>query len=181
MFKRFLGLVAILIVLGLLAACASPTPTPAPSPTPKPAAPTSVASPTKPAALTPAASSAPQITIEGAWGRQSPKMAAAGAFYMTIRNTGAVADKLIAAKSPGCGTVELHESYKMPDGTMGMRMVTGGAIEIPANGQVELKVGGLHIMCIDKKVEFKAGVKVPLTLVFEKSGEKTLEIEIREQ
>lgn len=123
---------------------------------------------------------APNIAVEGAWGRPSPKVAQAGAFYMTIRNTGAVADKLIAGKSSGCGTVELHESYPMPDGAMGMRMVSGGTIEIPAGGAVELKVGGLHIMCIQKKVELNAGVKVPLTLVFEKAGEMKIEVEVRE-
>ena len=124
---------------------------------------------------------APKITIEGAWGRSSPMIAQAGAFYMVVRNTGPVADKLTAAKSGSCGTVELHESYMMPNGVMGMRMVTGGTIDVPANGQVELKVGGLHIMCIEKKVDLKAGVKIPLTLVFEKNGQMNVEVEIKEQ
>ncbi|MBI5304907.1 MAG: copper chaperone PCu(A)C [Chloroflexi bacterium] len=124
---------------------------------------------------------APKIAVEGVWGRPSPATAQAGAFYMMIRNTGSVADKLTAAKSNACGTVELHESYMMANGAMGMRMVTGGTMDIPANGQVELKVGGLHIMCIEKKVELKSGVKLPLTLVFEKSGQINVDVEIREQ
>ncbi len=140
----------------VLAACATATPTPTLAP-------------------------APKIAVEGMWGRPSPKIAQAGAFYMVIRNTGAAADKLTAARSSACTTVELHESYQMSNGTMGMRPVTGGTIEIPANGQVELKVGGLHIMCIDKKVEFNNGVKLPLTLVFAKSGEINVQVEIREQ
>jgi copper(I)-binding protein len=150
MSRAIFGFVFLAVVL---AACASPTPTAIPS---------------------------PKITIEETWGRPSPKVAQAGAFYMTIRNTGAVADKLIAGKSTGCGTVELHESYQMADGMMGMRLVTGGSIEVPANGKAELKVGGLHIMCIEKKVDFKSGVKIPLTLVFEKSGEMQVEVEIRD-
>lgn len=139
------------VVLLSLVACASPTP------------------------------AAPKITVESAWGRPSPKIAQAGAFYMLIRNSGGVADKLTTAKSGSCGTVELHESYHMADGTMGMRMVTGGVIDIPANGQVELKVGGLHIMCIEKKVDLATGVKIPLTLVFEKAGQMNVEVTIREQ
>jgi len=130
------------------------------------------------ASPTPAAS---KITVEGAWGRSSPMIAQAGAFYMTIRNTGSVADKLTSGKSGSCGTVELHESYMMPNGAMGMRMVTGGTIDVPANGQVELKVGGLHVMCIEKKAEFKAGAKLPLTLVFEKAGQINVDVEIKEQ
>jgi len=43
-----------------------------------------------------------------------------------------------------------------------------------------LKVGGLHIMCIMKKDDlFKVGSMIDLTLVFEKSGEKTVTAEIR--
>lgn len=128
----------------------------------------------------PPAASGPQIKIEEAWGRPSPMMATAGAFYMMIRNTGAEADKLIGGKSPACGTVELHESYQMDNGMMGMRPVQGGYIEIPAGGQAELKVGGLHVMCIDKLEDFQPGVKLPLTLQFEKSGEQTIDVEIRE-
>ena len=129
---------------------------------------------------TPPAVSGPQIKIENAWGRPSPMMANAGAFYMMISNSGTEADKLVGGKSPSCGTVELHESFKSDDGMMGMRPVTGGFIEIPAGGQAELKVGGLHVMCIDKKDDFKAGAKLPLTLNFEKSGAKTVDVDIRE-
>ena len=52
---------------------------------------------------------------------------------------------------------------------MGMRPVEGGSIEIPAGEKVELKIGGLHIMCIGKLVDFDSGVILPLTLEFEKS------------
>ena len=34
----------------------------------------------------------PEITIENAWGRPSPKVATAGAFYMTLKNNGGEAD-----------------------------------------------------------------------------------------
>ena len=126
-------------------------------------------------------SSAPEINIEGAWGRPSPKVATAGAFYMVIKNTGGAADKLLGGSSPACGVVELHESYKTAEGAMGMRPVQDGYIEIPAGGEAELKVGGLHIMCIDKLEDFEPGVRLPLTLEFEKAGQKTVEVEIREQ
>lgn len=132
------------------------------------------------ACAAPPAASGPQIKIDNPWGRPSPKMANAGAFYMMISNTGSEADKLVGGQSPSCGTVELHESYMTDDGAMGMRPVTGGFIEIPAGGQAELKVGGLHVMCIDKKDDFKVGAKLPLTLNFEKSGAKTVDVEIRE-
>ena len=127
-----------------------------------------------------ATASGPELSIENAWGRPSPKVATAGAFYMLIKNSGGEADKLVAGASPACGVVELHESYMTEEGAMGMRPVEGGYIEIPAGGEAELKMGGLHIMCIDKLEDFEVGAVLPLTLTFEKSGDISLDIEIRE-
>jgi copper(I)-binding protein len=124
-------------------------------------------------------SGAAKPSVENVWGHASPGMADAGAFFMMIRNPGNQADKLTSARADACGVVELHEMYMKDDGTMGMRPVTGGAIEVPAGGSVELKPGGLHVMCLQKKGEFTAGTKVPLTLVFEKGGELKTEAEIR--
>ena len=124
--------------------------------------------------------SGPEISIENAWGRPSPKVATAGVFYMLIKNKGGEADKLIAGESPACGVVELHESYMTDEGAMGMRPVEGGFIEVPAKGETELKIGGLHIMCINKLEDFEVGAVLPLTLKFEKSGDITINIEIRE-
>ena len=126
------------------------------------------------------ATSGPDISIENAWGRPSPKVATAGAFYMLIKNSGNEKDMLIAGHSPACKVVELHESYMTEDGAMGMRPVEGGFIEVPADGEAELKMGGLHIMCIEKLEDFTVGAVLPLTLNFEKSGEMTIDIEIRE-
>jgi copper(I)-binding protein len=125
---------------------------------------------------------AASVTIEGAWGRPSPMVATAGAFYMVIKNGGADADKLVGASSDACGTMELHESYMDSNGAMAMRPVEGGFIEIAAGGMAELKPGGLHIMCIDKKDDmFVAGSKIDVKLQFEKAGEIPVTVEIREQ
>ncbi len=120
------------------------------------------------------------LRVEGAWGRPSPKMAMAGAFYMTIYNDGTEDDRLISASSPVCGSVELHESYMTPEGAMGMRPIEGGIL-VPAKGKAELKVGGLHIMCIDIKQGFEIGKKVLVNLQFEKGGSMPIEIEIRQE
>ena len=122
----------------------------------------------------------PQIIVEDAWGQPSPMVAASGVFYMVINNKGNQADTLLSAKSDACGVVELHESYMKDDGSMGMKMVEGGRIDVPAGGSVELKVGGLHMMCINKIAEFKTGDKYALVLTFEKSGEIVVEVEIKE-
>ena len=121
------------------------------------------------------------IKVEGAWGRVSPSIAGAGAFYMMIKNTGAGEDKLTGVKSPACGMTEVHETVKKADGTMGMNLVPE-PVAIPANGQVELKSGGMHVMCMMMKTDqFKTGSKVDLIMTFEKTGEKTVAVDIRDQ
>jgi periplasmic copper chaperone A len=122
---------------------------------------------------------APNISVEGAWGRPSATMPTAGGVYMLIKNSGSAPDKLLSGKSPACGMIEVHKMVMKSDGTMGMDLVDK-PLEIPAGGEVELKVGGLHVMCIMKKDDlFKVGNKVDLTLNFEKSGEKTVSVEVR--
>lgn len=133
------------------------------------------------AACSPTAASGPQITIKDPWGRSSPMVAEAGAFFMMIENKGSQSDKLINAKSDACGVIELHESFKNDDGTMGMRPVSGGTIEVPANSTAELKPGGLHVMCLQKKAEFKVGEKLPLTLQFEKAGDMKVDVTIKDE
>lgn len=127
------------------------------------------------------ASTASKIAVENVWGRSSPKVAEAGAFYLSIKNTGAASDKLIGVKSSVCGTAELHETVAGSGGVMEMRPIAGQVIEIPANGTVDLKPGGMHVMCMMKKADFATGTKLPLTLVFEKSGEMNFDADIREQ
>jgi len=120
------------------------------------------------------------IEIADAWGRPSPSVATAGAFFMTITNNGTENDALIGADSPACGTVELHESFMNDEGAMAMQPVAGGRIALPAGGSAELKQGGLHIMCINKLEDFTEGAELELTLEFENAGDMPLDVEIRE-
>jgi protein SCO1/2 len=124
-------------------------------------------------------SAGPQITVKNAWGHALPKVVASNEFYMAIRNRGNQPDKLVGGRSPACGMTELFEAYQTPLGAMGMRPVSGGVIEVPPMGLVELKAGGLHIMCMDKKQDFMSGIRLPLTLQFETSGEITVQVSIR--
>lgn len=121
-----------------------------------------------------------KLSVTEVWGRTSPMSADNGAFYMTITNDTAEADALLSASVETCGNVELHEMYEKGDKTMGMRPVSSGKIEIPAGKTVELKVGGLHIMCLGKKQAFEVGQQIPLTLQFEKAGSLAVTAEIRE-
>jgi hypothetical protein len=131
-------------------------------------------------ACTAPAPEGPDIRIDDPWGRPTPQMFDVAAFYMVLQNKGTETDRLMGGASEPCGVVELHETYLTDDGASGMRPVPGGFIEVPPGGEVELKPGGLHVMCIDKQAGFDPGAKVPLTLYFEKSGDKTVDVQIRE-
>jgi copper(I)-binding protein len=120
------------------------------------------------------------ITVSDLWGRTSPAVAANGAFYMTLNNNSSSDDALIAVATDACGMVELHEMYDKGEGVMGMRPIEGGVIPILAGGTTELKPGGMHVMCMDKQIDFAAGTEVPLTLTFENAGEVVVTAVIRD-
>jgi copper(I)-binding protein len=116
-----------------------------------------------------------QVAIENPWGRATPPGASVAGGYMLIRNTGAAADRLVAASSPAAGKVELHVTA-MENNVMKMREVA--AYDVPAKGSFELKPGGAHLMFLQLKQPFKEGDKVPVTLKFEKAGEVKAEFQI---
>ena len=61
-----------------------------------------------------------------------------------------------------------------------MRPVDGSQIAVPVGESAVLEPGGLHVMCIEKLEDFTEGAELELTLQFEKAGEITLDVEIRE-
>jgi periplasmic copper chaperone A len=116
------------------------------------------------------------ITVEQPWVRPSIGSATNSAAYMKLENSGDAPDRLLAVKSDAAEHVMLHES-RMEMGVMKMRHVEGG-IEIPAHGSAELKPLGLHVMLMGLKAPLKDGETLPLTLVFEKQGEVSIDAKV---
>ena len=107
------------------------------------------------------------IKVENAYTRATaPGQQVAGGF-LKIENKG-VADQLLSASSPIAGEVQLHE-MAMEGNVMRMRQVKD--IPVPANGAVELKPGGLHLMFMSIKAPLAAGETIPVKLKFAKAGE----------
>lgn len=121
-------------------------------------------------------SAATGISVVGAWVRESPS-AGNGAAYMVINNTGSIDDALIGAESTVANATELHESIMNGD-IVTMKPVA--RIDIKAGGSVELKPGSYHIMLIGLKQALQVGMKVSVTLKFEKAGPVKVEAEVRE-
>jgi hypothetical protein len=124
-----------------------------------------------------------------------------GAAYMTITAPGG--DRLIRASVDAsvAATVELHETVAaaedaMPDGTgaegampegtvaegMGaMTMRPVDAIEVPADGSVSLKPGGLHVMLLGLASPLATGSTVSMTLTFEKAGDVVIDVPVQDE
>ena len=100
-----------------------------------------------------------------------------GALYMNITNKSGEDDALVGAEVPGCDVIELHE-MKMENDVMMMQQVPGGKIPIPAGETVELKQGGLHVMCIGKSGTFELGETVDISLEFENAGTMEVSAEV---
>ncbi len=116
-----------------------------------------------------------QVTVKDPWVRATvPAMKATGAF---MQITSAQDARLMEAKSPVAGVVEVHEMTMEKD-VMKMRALAKG-LDLPAGKTVELKPGGYHIMLMDLKQQMKEGDTVPLTLVVEDKDKKRSSIEIK--
>jgi copper(I)-binding protein len=117
----------------------------------------------------------PILTIEDAYARTASDSAKSGAGFMVIRNSGDTEDRLIAARADVAQRVELHTHMQNADGLMMMVEVEDG-FPIPAGGAAMLRRGGNHVMLMGLNGPLKQGDTFPLTLVFETSGERTLDI-----
>lgn len=102
-----------------------------------------------------------------------------GSFWMVITNHSDTDDALTGAAVNGCGVIELHNMF-MEEGVMVMRPVEGGQIPIPAGETVELKPGGLHVMCLQKAAPLELGTKVNVSLTFANAGTMKVEATVVE-
>ena len=111
------------------------------------------------------------IRVSNAYTRATvPGQQVAGGF-LNIENLGAT-DQLIGASSAVANEVQLHEM--LMDGNV-MRMFQIKEIPLPANGRVDLRPGGLHLMFLGLRAPIIAGQEIPVRLKFARSGE----IEVR--
>ena len=117
-----------------------------------------------------------QIQMENLWAHATPPAARVAGGYLVMRNTGPGADRLVGASSPASERVEMH-SMSMEGGVMKMRELKN--IPLPAGGTLELRPGETHLMFVNLNRPFKVGEAVPVTLRFERAGERRIELHVR--
>jgi copper(I)-binding protein len=114
------------------------------------------------------------IVLEQPWARAS--IGKNGAAYVTVINHGKSVDNLIGVEASVAKRVQLH-THKNDGGIMRMRHIK--SIPVPAEGSVNLKPGGHHIMMMGLTQKLKKGEEFPLTLVFKKAGKVTVTVKIK--
>ncbi len=116
------------------------------------------------------------LTIEHPWSRPTIGNAPNSAAYLKITNHGGTPDTLMGVKSDVAKRVELH-MVKMDDGVMRMRAAKDG-VTVPANGSVELKPGGVHIMLMGLSRKLTPGQMFDLTLQFKHQGAVPIQVKV---
>jgi copper(I)-binding protein len=101
-----------------------------------------------------------------------PGMTTGAVYFRAIQNKGTEPDRLLSARTPAAATVELHR-MEMDGDVMRMRAVS--AIDLPAKNEVRLRhstANGHHLMLLGLKAPLKDGDRFPLTLTFQRAGER---------
>lgn len=116
------------------------------------------------------------VKVEQAYGFATMPGAMTGAAFMKITNTAAEDDALIGAKSTVAEITEIHENILDDDGTMMMRKIP--TLSLPAGKTVILQPKGYHIMFMKLRESLGIDQTIPVTLQFEKAGNKTIDVRI---
>lgn len=98
--------------------------------------------------------------------------------YMEVVNLSDTDHKLIDAHSPNCQRIELHDHHN-EDGVMRMRRV--GLITIPHKGNIKLKPGGKHLMCMGLNRDLHKGDVIHLDLKFDDNKTVPVNVLVRNQ
>ena len=117
-----------------------------------------------------------QMIIKAAWARPA-LMGNPSAVYFQIENRNNETDRLISVESQIAEFNEIHLS-SMQDGTM--KMMKQDFVEIKANQKLEFKPMSYHVMLINLNQDLNPGDQFEISLFFEKSGEKTISVEVKE-
>jgi len=125
---------------------------------------------------------APQVVVEDAWVRavvvaEALESSVNSAAYLTVRNFGQAADRLVGARSDIARAVEIHRTTIDSTGLARMRPVE--AIELAAGGEVRLEPGSYHLMLMGVTRTLLKGDTVSLVLEFETMGALEVAAEVR--
>ncbi len=119
------------------------------------------------------------VQVADAWAGTTPPNAETAAIYLTITNGTSTPAQVVSVASERCGGTEIHESKLDDQQIMRMRPASEDALAIGGGETLEMRPGGLHVMCIDVIEAFEEGDTFGYSVTFEDgssiSGEATVE------
>jgi hypothetical protein len=118
-----------------------------------------------------------KLTINESWARPAAK-GQNGAAYFVIQNGTTSDDALLSVNSDIAAATEVHMSMMNANEVMTMRMQE--SVLVPAQGKVEFKPGGLHVMFNSLTQELKVGDRITLTWNFKEAGSITIQAPVKE-
>ena len=109
------------------------------------------------------------VQARDAWIALPPTGAPTAGAYLTLKNEGETADRLLSASTSAGESLELH-SMSMAGGVMRMRPAPEGLAIGPGSTVVLGPGGDYHLMLIRPKRPLQVGDQVPATLRFTRAG-----------
>ena len=116
------------------------------------------------------------LEVDDAWIAEAPPVSRVMAAYMEIENE---SDEDREATSIQCAEFERAEFHRTTekDGVAGMEHLT--ALQIPANSELELEPGGVHVMLFNPARRFKAGDSTTCSLAFDDGTALPFTLEVK--
>ena len=99
--------------------------------------------------------------------------------FMTLANTGAEPDRLLAAACPAAESTEIH-GIKVVGPDIAMRLLEKG-IGLPADTTITLRPRGYHLMMRGLRAPLTKGQRLPVTLTFERAGSREIELIVEDE
>jgi len=118
-----------------------------------------------------------QVQVENARIQLAPPAAAVNAAYMTIHNPQLRAQTIVGVGADCCATVMLHKTRREGDKVL---MEHLEYLVIPAQAQVQLAPGGLHIMLTEAKEELTLESKVKITFSFGDGSTQEFDLDVKQ-
>jgi hypothetical protein len=113
--------------------------------------------------------------IDG-WIKQLPAVVPVRAGYLQIDNPDKQSHEVIAFQSDAFERIEMHES-RMQDDIM--TMVELQSLILPADGTLELKPGGKHLMLINPTRSLQIGEDFYIVITFADETSQRMRMEVR--
>lgn len=116
------------------------------------------------------------IEVHSAWMRPTAKDANGGV-YFELHNHASTPDELTGVSSEAAVVAEIHES-KMEGNVMKMDMLT--SLPIDAYADVAFEPGGLHVMLVNLRQDFKLDDEFTIVLHFKTHEDITVHVLVKD-